>query len=502
MATASTTQTAANRELVTDSIATGVVFALVLTVGQRAIGFVRGLLFCRLMTDQELGQWSMVWSFLMLMAPFAVLGLPGCFGKYTEFFRQRGQLGAFIRRISIVSAVLTLIVSGAIIVWPAKFAWITFRDEAQAPLMFAMGFCLIAVSVSNFLSTLMESLRQVRVVTVMRFVTGVLFAGVGTAMIFAWSEASVAATWAFLLSSLLGSIPAIWMLWRFRGTFADEGERLGHGELWRKIAPYATWLWLSNFFHNAFEVADRYMLIHWSRTTADLAQGYVGQYHSGRVIPLLMVSVAAMLAGVLLPYMSAHWENGERAKAGRQLNWTVKLTGFLFTAGGLLVILIAPTMFETVLQGRYNDGLAVLPLTLVYCIWFSQFSIGQNWLWVAEKGKYAAALIFFSLVSNVVINGLLIPIFGLWGAVMATTTANGLNAAGVLWLNHRFGCHCDKGLAMSSLLPLALLLPPIACAILLAGVALAGVRSSLLFGDDEKTQIAEFASGLREKLPF
>ena len=62
--------------LVTDSIATGVVFALVLTVGQRVIGFFRGLLFCRYMSDQQLGQWSLVWSFLMMLIPLAMLGLP------------------------------------------------------------------------------------------------------------------------------------------------------------------------------------------------------------------------------------------------------------------------------------------------------------------------------------------------------------------------------------------------------------------------------------------
>ncbi|MDG1513119.1 MAG: lipopolysaccharide biosynthesis protein, partial [Mariniblastus sp.] len=54
---------------VSDSIAIGLAFALVLTISQRAIGFGRGLLFCRLMSDQQLGQWSMAWSYLMLLVP-------------------------------------------------------------------------------------------------------------------------------------------------------------------------------------------------------------------------------------------------------------------------------------------------------------------------------------------------------------------------------------------------------------------------------------------------
>ena len=43
------------RRLVSDSIASGLIFALTLTVAQRVVGFGRGILFCRLMTDQQLG---------------------------------------------------------------------------------------------------------------------------------------------------------------------------------------------------------------------------------------------------------------------------------------------------------------------------------------------------------------------------------------------------------------------------------------------------------------
>ena len=98
----------ASQAFVTDSLAFGIVFAIALTVIQRAVGFGRGILFCRIMTDQELGQWSLVYSFLMLLAPFAVLGLPGCFGRYSEYYLGRKQLGIFVRRIAFISCVMTM----------------------------------------------------------------------------------------------------------------------------------------------------------------------------------------------------------------------------------------------------------------------------------------------------------------------------------------------------------------------------------------------------------
>jgi O-antigen/teichoic acid export membrane protein len=493
-------QETSTRELVSDSIATGILFALVLTVGQRVIGFGRGILFCRLMTDQQLGQWSMVWSFLMMLAPLAVLGLPGCFGRYTEHFRQRGQLGSFVKRIAVVSSVLTALVAGSLIVFPSAYSWLIFRDAAQAPVVVSLGICLIVVTAYNFCTSLVESLRQVRLVTLMRFITGVTFAVVGTLLIMSWQDASCAATIGFAISSLVGGIPAAWVLWRFRSTFKDTGEKLVQRKLWKKIAPFAAWLWLSNFFNNMFEVADRYMLIHWSPVDAVVAQGYVGQYHSGRVVPVLLVSVAAMLAGVLMPYMSANWEAGKKDETRKQLNWTIKIMGIAFTFGGFLVIMLSPILFDHILQGRYNDGLAVLPLTLVYCIWFSLFTVGQDYLWVAEKGGWATAVVVFGLIVNIVLNIFLIPMYGLYGAVMATTLANAVNVVGIYVLNHRFGCTTDVGVWLCGIVPLVLLMNPMLGLAMLGIVVIAGVKTNLLFSGTEKQEIVSSSKKLIERI--
>lgn len=499
-------ETAANHsasdrlEHLSDSIASGVVFAMLLTVGQRIVGFVRGILFCRIMTDQELGQWSMLWSFLMLLAPLAVLGLPGCFGRYTEHYRHRGQLRTFIQRIAAVSLVLTLALVAVMVAAPERISWLIFRDSSHVTIVFSLAAALVVVSASNFLSSLMESLRQVRAVTAMRFITGMAFAVVGTAMITTMHDRSAAATLGYAISCVLGSIPAIWFLCKHRSSIVDEteSEPLQHSTMWKKIAPFAAWLWASNLFHNLFEVSDRYMLIHWSDTAADLAQGFVGQYHSGRVVPLLLVSVAAVIGGLLMPYMSAAWEKGDRDLACRHSNWSVKLLSIAFTAGGILVLFLAPILFEGIFQGKYNDGLAVLPMTLVYCIWFALFTVAQNYLWVAEKGKWAAIAVAIGLGTNIVLNMLLIPKYGLQGAVLATTLGNAANLILIFIGNHKFGCRADLGVWLSSLLPLLLLLPLDGAATGFAVLMIAAFMTEWFLSADEKRDILAMAQNLRK----
>lgn len=486
-------------KMVSDTIAAGVMFALLMTVGQKIIGFVRGILFCRFMTDQELGQWSMVWSFLMLLAPFAVLGLPGCFGRFTEYYRSRGQLRSFIVRIAVVSTVMTLAIASAVFTFPATVSELIFGTDKQIGVVYGLGVALVIVSLSNFLSSLMESLRQVKVVTAMRFFTGVVFAVVGSWLIWTWDDSASAAAVGYAIACVVGVLPALWVLWKFRSDINNDGDDLGHSEMWKRIAPFAIWLWASNLCHNFFEVSDRYMLIHWSSAPAEIAQGFVGQYHSGRVVPLLLVSVATMLGGVLLPFMSAHWEAGRPQKAVKQLNWTIKLVSMTFTTGGILVMMLAPILFTWILEGRYDEGLKVLPLTLVYCTWFCLFIVGQDYLWVAEKGKWAALAIFVGLASNILINMMLIPSMGLKGAVVATTIGNLINLLMIFGFNHHFGCKADAGIWTCVVTPLLLVVNPVmgaACMIALVTVAW---RSHWFFSDEEKEEIFFASESALEK---
>lgn len=497
--TAKDEHAAGHSSLVTDSIATGVIFALVLTIGQRGIGFLRGLLFCRYMSDQQLGQWSLVWSFMMMLIPLAMLGLPGCFGRYTEHYRTRGQLGYFLSRIAATSTVLTLAISMAMFLFPESFSNMIFRTPERIMIIYAMAASVLMVSVSNFLASLMESLRQVRVLTMMRFITGVLFATLGLGLVLVMPNATVGATIGFGVSSLIGAIPAMWILLRHRDAMKNTGDYLTHSTMWTRLAPFALWMWASNFFNNCFELSDRYMLLYCSPVSADLAQGLVGQYHSGRQIPLLLVSLSFMLGGVLIPYMSAHWEQGRKEAACKQLIWALKLMCLAFTFGGIGIRLFAPFVFNTILEGRYDEGLSVLPMTLVYCIWFGLTSVAQNYLWVVEKGKWIALSVGLGLGINLGLNWLLIPSLGVNGAVIATATSNGLLLAMIYMFNRFAGCKMDASIWYCSAIPLILLMPVYVAMVVAIAIALAGWKTQTIFGDDEKAEIIGLGSQALQK---
>jgi O-antigen/teichoic acid export membrane protein len=130
--------------------------------------------------------------------------------------------------------------------------------------------------------------------------------------------------------------------------------------------------------------------------------------------------------------------------------------------------MFAPWFFETMLQNRYADGLSVMPMAFVFSIWVSIATIGQNYLWVAERGKLVAVAIGVGLVANILLNLALLPIWGLHGAVTATLVANGVMLIGLWLAMARHGYVLDRTTYYVTILPATLLAGPwtaIACLI-------------------------------------
>ena len=99
----------------------------------------------------------------------------------------------------------------------------------------------------------------------------------------------------------------------------------------------------------------------------------------------------------------------------------------------------APLLFSVAFEDKFQAGAELLPLTLTYCIWFGITIILQNYLFCIEKARLGSVSLLVGLVSNVILNLMLLPIYGLVGAVVATTVANFIALALMCVLNQTLG---------------------------------------------------------------
>lgn len=482
---------AANGGVRGDTLAASFIILLVLMVVQRGVGFLRGVLFCKWLDPDQLGQWDMAFGFLMLASPAIMFGLPGSFGRYVEHYRKQGQLRDFLYRIGRF-VLVTIVVAVAV-------GWI-FRDALSKLIFGSDGFvtlaaitivALAAVAAFGYLNSLLIALRQVRVASIMNFAHGILFAVLGVTLLLAWRTDATGVVLAFGgASGIVAAVGVVWILriWKqlpkpgeiSEGERFQETSRTGRAiALWRKIVPFAFWLWVTNWVVNLFYIADRMMIIHFGGFSDAQALAVVGQYHTARIFPVLFVGVAEMLSTTATPHLTADWESGNKSGVIKRLGSLTLLVGLGFTVASLCVLAIAPILFEHVWGGRYAAGQEVLPWTLAISVWMGMLVMANNYLWCAERSRWVCLPLAVGLGLNIVFNMLLLPIYGLQGAVWATAIGAGTALIIQAIASHYYGMRYNSRILGVALLPIILGVSPW-IALVVSGIMIYATRGDWL----------------------
>jgi polysaccharide transporter, PST family len=475
----------------TDSLVHGVVLLLVLTGVQRVIGFFRAIFFCRWLSPEQLGLWDMAFGFLMLAGPLAVLGLPGAFGRYAEYYRLRGQLRPFLNRTASACVVLALASVTLLGLARAGFSDLIFGSTEHTNLVLLMVLGLISVAAYNYSVSLFTALRNIRMAVAMEFINGVLFAVIGIVLLLTWQCNAASVVVAYSGSCLAAFAAGSWWLFSAMKTVPYNIEPLPQRALWSKMIPFTAWILLINVLTNLFGLADRYMIIHFAAGSAEQTLAMVGDYHSSRVVPLLLISISSMLAAMLLPHLCHDWESGRRDLVSARLNLFLKLLAYGLIAASGAVLFIAPWLFGKAFQGKFAGGLAVLPWTLTYCVWFSLATVAQQYLWCAERAGLIGVSMAIGLAVNVGVNLILLPHLGLLGAVLAVTVANLVALVLIIYFARLAGFRVHRGLWIVLAAAPVLCLGPWITAVVLLAFALEASCRELILSAEEKQQLLQ-----------
>jgi len=488
-------------EMKTDSIASGLSFMLIANVLQRGVGFLRNLGFCCFLSEQQLGLWALASSFLLLAAPLAVLGLPGSLGRFVELYRVRNQLATYLRYIVLGSALgATGLCMLLVVLFP--YASSTIFGEPQSLATMAMlSATLLSVITFNFLTELLSGLRQARTVSSMQMVNSLSFTLLGLLSLrFSSDWRGVMAS--FAIASLLGILPA-WRSLTIRCSEAFQDQQsLSFRAMWQRILPYAASVWVMNLLSNLFDVVDRYMLLHLSSGSIETGQAVVGQFHSGRVLPILLTSLGLMINGMILPYLSADWEAGRMDRVRSQIRSTFSLIAIGFWGLSIAGLAIAPWLFEQLLHGRYADGLSIMPLAMVHCIFASLAMLLHSYLWCAERGRLIGSLIGSGLLLNIGLNYYWVPRSGVFGAMLSTLIASAAILAATIWLLRVSGYWIGRRNIFVALLPLSLLVSTSFSFVCFAIALILTSRTDWLICASDKKAVEQQLQPLLKRLGF
>ena len=268
------------------------------------------------------------------------VGAAGQFWADVEYFRQRGQLAALVRRTAIACAVLTTLSVIAISLLRTQFSLLVFGETDKAATRAGDGNLTGGSDCLQLPDRIAECLRMARVNAIVQFFNSLAFAGFSILLLLTWQREAASLVTAYGLSCLVLIGGMLWFLGRlWRELPHDEVSSLqtASGEFWSRLLPFAAWVWVTNLLYNLFDVVDRYMIVHTSRVADPLAE--VGNYHSSAHRAAVVGFSFHADGHHALAAFEPRLGSGPRGAVSARMNLALKLLGLLLFSGSIVILL-------------------------------------------------------------------------------------------------------------------------------------------------------------------
>ena len=233
----------------------------------------------------------------------------------------------------------------------------------------------------------------------LNFVNSVYSPSVGVGYIFIANLFASAITILMLLPEMINSV------WIF--------ER----NLWKKMMIYASPLLIAGLAGMTNETIDRILLKYLLPESSNISReiGLYGAFYKLSIIMILFIQTFRFAAEPF--YFSQEREHNSRKIYADVMKYFIIVTSFIF-----LIVTTFYDFFINFLGSKYHDERGFLVVSVLL---FANFFLGiyynlSIWYKLTEKTRYGAYIAIFGASITIILNILLIPVFGFVGCALAT----------------------------------------------------------------------------------
>lgn len=390
----------------------GRVFAL-------ALGFGAQVLIVRYLSKSDFGAFGYALSVVTLLQGFAILEMSSAVSRFLPIYREHGEYAKLIGTVALAVSVvagLGMLIALAIIIGVTLLGF-RLTDDPQALRLLAILALLIPIQgVDNLFSSLFAAFGSSRSILIRQSILAPGLRMLVVCILVIFHAGVLFLTLGYLLIAVLGVLLYAWMfvrLLRTEGLLEElHGTKLSYPV--REIFGFALPLLGSTLVWSLMTSSDGLLLGYFRGTQA------VADFRA--VLPLAEINllVSSTFATLYMPGAAKLYARDDRPGLSefywRTALWMSVLTFPVFVA----TFSFAHAMTVGLYGAAYAGSAPVLGLLALG--YFFQTALGFNGLTlkVLKKLRYVVAIDLAAAATNVLVNILLIPQWGILGAAIGT----------------------------------------------------------------------------------
>lgn len=388
------------------------IYYTICSIVQKCIVLITLPIFTRLMTTQQYGQYSIYQSWMNIIAIFATLNLQ--YGSFdTAMIKFENDRDRYISSIQGIVSVLTLLT--LIIYIIAPMFWNNLL-ELPSILVLAMIIEILMSTVLAFWTNRQRFMYKYKPMIMVTLLISIMSTLIGLVGVLSFEEKGIARILGNTLVYIcIGLVIYIYQLYK--------GKTLYDKKYWRYALKFNLPLIPYYLSQMIFNQSDRIMISNMSGQTS------AALYSVAYSFAVVLVFVINSINSSFVPWTY-------RSIKAKKYDMIKKVTNIIiiFIASMLIVlILFGPEAIAILGGNKYKDAIWVVPPVAGSLLFLFLSQLCINVMFYFEENSYLVRGSILSAVLNIILNYLLIPIFGY--VVAGYTT---LVAYIVFWLSNLY----------------------------------------------------------------
>ncbi|KGK98092.1 hypothetical protein LI82_10155 [Methanococcoides methylutens] len=401
-----------------EKIAKGSTIILIGTMVSLLLGFIGRLILIRFTTQYDFGIYCLALTLVSILTTISTMGLGEGSTRYIAYLKGKSK-NKLIPNAIISSIVITLSSSALIFIIAFFFSdFIATNIFHSSELSNIINIFLITIPFTAFSGIIISIFRSFDQFTIkvyfndiMKPIIHIIFLGI--VVFFARSLSGMAS--AYLMSIIIPSIIISIYFLKKHKLFGVEDFQFIDKSMIKELLTFSIPLLAVSIILTLMSWTDTLMLGYF-KTAKD-----VGIYNSAVPLANLLTIIIGSLSFVYVPVMSQLYGKNQIRELGRSYVVSTKWC-FIGTLPLFFILFVFPDFILNLFFGpRYISASIVLQILSLEFIINSYFGLNYYTLMTVGKSKFLMNCSLVGAVMNILLNIILIPIWGVAGAAIAST---------------------------------------------------------------------------------
>ena len=356
----------------------------------------------------DYGIWAQLSVTVSLLLPLALLALSTAFVRFFSSKNDKKEISRVFFSIFFFIVLLSLVIIGVLFVFSESISLFLFNTSSYTTLVQITSFLILLEALFNITIFYFRIYRKMFIYTFLVILTSVGRISLTIFLLIFFGYGIYGVVFSALFSYFLSLVIALIIIIKQVGfSLPSFSEMPKYLRFSLPLAPTSLIFWVTTS-------SDRYIIGFLLGTIS------VGIYSAAYSIGYILYLFVKPLQIILLPQLSTLYDKGEIEEVKTYISYSLKffllisvpsLVGLTVMAEQILVL------FTTI---EFIKGITIIPLIALSAVFHGLFQIIINITVIYKKTKYNFWIQGLAALFNIALNFLLIPLFGIIGAAIAT----------------------------------------------------------------------------------